>query len=272
MKTKKNIKRMLHWLSKRSVFFVTALLFIIVVILFWYMSAGFSPNNEKIIIGIAAVSAFLSAISAISTLLQAVETQKQRENLERPYITAYFDGSSSGALFFVIENSGNSPAEDVTFKFTPSPVDYAGRPLNEISLFSNPISFLPNGKVIRQIIDASYKFLEDGKPLKYEVKIKYYSAFGDSYNECIEHDLEYLKQATLPRKTTDDYLKDISTKLGELSSLIRKAQGTNSFIVESPSEYPSQLIMLQNKRGKHKEIIKLLQDFLMIILSKLNID
>ena len=263
---------MFHWLSRRSVYFVTVLSFAIVIILFWFLSAGFSPDNERIIIGIAAISAFLSAISAISTFFQAIVTQKQREDLERPYITAYFDGSSSGALYFVIENSGNSPALDVSFKFNPSPVDFAGRPLNEISLFSNPISFLPTGKVIRQIVDASNKFLEKGKPLKYEVTTKYYSVFGDSFDHSVEHDLEYLKQVTLPRKTADDYLKDISKELSELTSLIKKAQGLNSFVVESPIEYSSRMETLRNNRFKHKGISKLLQDFLMWLLSKTNSD
>ena len=192
-------------------------------VLFWFLSDGFSPEKERVAIGIAVVSAFFSAISAMSSLIQAVETQKQRENLERPYITAYFDGSSSGALYFFIENSGNSPALDVSFKFNPSPIDFSGRPLNEISLFSNPISFLPTGKIIRQIVDASYRFLEDEKPLKYQVTIKYSSIFGDSFEHSYQYDLEYLKQVTLPRKNADDYLKDISIELGELTRLIKKA-------------------------------------------------
>lgn len=270
MKTKTKLKRIFHWLSRRSVFLVTTLLFAVVVILLWYLSAGFSPDKERIIFGIAAISAFLSAVSAISTLLQAVETQRQRENLERPYITAYFDGSSNGALYFVIENSGNSPAVDVTFKFTPPPVDYAGRPLNEISLFANPISFLPNGKVIRQIIGASYNFLEEGKPLKYEISTNYHSIFGDSFNESVEHNLEYLKQVTLPRKTADDYLQDISKELSELTRLIKKAQGLNSFVIESPDEYSSRMKSLRNRHEERKGIMKLLQDFLTWVLSKTN--
>src|SRR6266508_4633401 len=108
MKTKPRLKRVLQWFSKRSIFFITVLLFAITIILFWFMAAGFSPDNQGITIGIAAITAFLAAISAIATLLQAVEVQKQRESLERPYVTAYFDGTSSGAIYIVIENSGNS--------------------------------------------------------------------------------------------------------------------------------------------------------------------
>jgi len=268
MKTKSKIKRMLYWLSRRSIFLVTTLLFAIVIILFWFLSAGISPDNERTIIGIAAVTAFLSAVSAIATLLQAVEVQKQRENLERPYITAYFDGSNSGALYFVIENSGNSPALDVKFKFNPSPVNFAGIPLNEISLFANPISFLPAGKVIRQIIDASNRFLAEGKPLKYEISTTYSSVFGDSFDEIFEHDLEYLKQVTLPIKTVEDHLKDISKELGELTRLIKKAQGLNSFVVESPDEYSSRIEILQNKRNEQKGVKNIFHTFLMWLFQK----
>ena len=104
MKIQKRIKKILHWISKRSLFFVTVLLFAVAILLFWFIIAGFSPDNERITIGIAAITAFLAATSAIATLLQTVEVQKQRENLERPYVIAFFDGTSSGGIYFVIEN------------------------------------------------------------------------------------------------------------------------------------------------------------------------
>jgi len=270
MKTKPRIKQILQWFSKRSVFVITVLLFAIVILLFWFMSAGFSPTLEQMTIGIAAITAFLAAVSAIATLLQAVEIQKQRENLERPYVTAYFDGTSNGAISLVIENSGNSPALDVTFKFDPSPVDFAKRPLNEISLFSNPISFLPAGKVIRQIIDAGYRFLEDGKPTKFSVAIKYSSIFGDNFDDSIEHDLAYLKQATLPGKTTEDYLKKISEELEKLSQHIKNAQGSTPFLVETPDEYSSRMQELRNRQTEMVGIKKFLQDILSWLLSRIS--
>jgi hypothetical protein len=270
MKTTSRIKRVLNWVSRRGVFLTIALLFAVVILLFWFIIAGFSPNAERTIIGIASITAFLSAISAIATLLQAVEVQKQRENLERPYITAYFDGTSSGALYFVIENSGNSPALDISFKFDPPPVDFRGTPLNEVSLFSNPISFLPTGKVIRQIIGASYKFLEDGNPTKFKVTIKYFSIFSDSFDQTIEHDLEYLKQVTLPRKTTEDYLKNISKGINELTIAIKNAQGLNSFLVETPHEYSSRVRLLRNEQVELFGVRKVLQKILVWLLSKIN--
>lgn len=262
MKAKTRLKRFFHWFAKRSVLFVTVFLFGVATVMLCFFSVGLNPNNERAVIGIAVVAAFLSAISAVATLVQAVETQKQREELERPYVIAYFDATNNGALYFVIENSGNSPALDVRFKFDPSPIDHAGRALDTISLFANPISFLPTGKVIRQIVDASHRFLEDGKALKYEVSIKYYSAFGDKFSESIEHDLEYLKQTTLPIKTTNDYLKEISKELEKLSNSVSKAQGFNSFLVETPTKYSSRVKTMRDRRNKPKGVIELLKDFL----------
>lgn len=269
MKTKSKLKQALQWISKRSIFFITVLLFAITILLFWFLAAGFSPDNERMTIGIAAITAFLAAISAIATLLQAVETQKQRENLERPYVTAYFDGTSSGALYLVIENSGNSPAIDVCFNFDPPPIDFAGRHLNEVSLFSNPISFLPATKIIRQIIDAGYRFLEDGKPTKFKVAIKYSSIFGDTYDDLIEHDLEYLKQATVPGKTIEDHLKKISEELGELTQLIKNAQGSSPFLIETPAENSSRMNQLRNNRIELHGLRKVLQDIFTWFLSRL---
>jgi hypothetical protein len=247
MNSKFKLKRIFQWFSRRSGFFITALLCATVAILFWFLSSNLSSDNDRYIIGLAAFSAFLSTISAISSLFQAVETQRQRENLERPYITAYFDSSNNGAFYFVIENNGNMPALDVSFKFDPIPVDYKNRPFNQLSLFSCPITFLPNGKVIRQIVGSCFTFLADGNPLKYEITIKYYSAFGGTYEETIHHDLDYLKQVTLPRKTSDDYLKDISDELKDLIRCIAKAQGSDAFLVESPAEYSNRMKKIAKK-------------------------
>jgi hypothetical protein len=270
MKTKRPIKRLFHWLSRRSIFFITCLLFATIIFLILYLITGSSFSNDRIIIGIAAVSAFLAAISAIATLLQSVEIQRQRENQERPYVTAYFDGASNGAVYFIIENAGNSPALNVSVEIDPPPVDFTKRPLNKVSLFSNPITFMPSGKVFRQIIDAGYRFLEEGKPTKFKVAVEYLSIFGDSYDETIEHDLEYLKQATVPGKTTEDHLKKISDDIEKLTQFIHNAQGFDSFIVETPTEHSTRMKL---SKGNHVEIYgikKILRDVMMWLASKLN--
>lgn len=274
MKTSSKLKRVLHWVAKKRFWFVTFLLIVVVILMFrfrfWFLFTAVSPNAQTTTIVIAAIAAIFSAISAIANLKMAVEVKRQRKLLERPYVTAYFDGANNGALYFVIENSGNSPAVDIRFKFDPPPVDFLGRPLNEVSLFSNPISFLPTGKVIRQMINASHTFLENGKTTRFKIELKYLSIWNDPFEEAIEHDLEYLRQVTLPRKTTEDYLEDIGKGIGELASLIKNAQGLNSFLVETPDAYSSRMKSLRNEHLEPNGANSMLQKILVWLGSKLN--
>lgn len=235
------LKLALQWFAQRSIFIVTALLVTVGALLIWFLVAGFSPTTTNVSIGIAAISVMLAAISSIANLLQAVEVQKQRESQERPYVTAYFDGTSGGLVFFVVENFGNSPALNVTIQFKPAPIDFAGRPLNRVSVFKRPISFLPPGKSLRQAVDVGHRFLAEGKPTVFAVSISYTSVHHYVYKESLKYDIAYLKQATLPRKSVAENLESISKKLGDLVSLLKTAQGMNSFLVETPEQYYERL-------------------------------
>lgn len=235
------IKVALRWLSRRSVFIVIALLVAVGALLIWFLIAGTSPATANVSIGIAAVSVMLAAISAIANLLQAVEVQKQREGQERPYVIAYFDGASTGLVYFVVENLGNSPAFNVTVRFNPAPTDFAGRPLNRVSVFEKPISFLSPGKALRQALDVGHRFLTEGKPTEFAVSLTYASLQHDVYQESTKYDLSYLKQATLPRKSIEDNLESISKKLEELVNLLKRVQGMDAFLVETPEQYHNRL-------------------------------
>lgn len=262
------IRKILQWLSRRSVVLITALLIAVGILLAWFLSAGFAPGSDRITIGLAAVAAFLAAISAIASLLQAVEVQKQRQSQERPYITAHFDGTSSGAICFLIENVGNSPALDVRFRFTPAPVDFAGRPLSEVSLFANPITFLPAGKMIRQVLDAGYRFLAEGKPARFSVTVSYRSIWGEIYEETIDHNLEYLKQATVPGRTVEDHLKTISEQLKSLVQLVQNSRGLDSFLVETPEQYYSRMNDERQGQANQPRWKRMVQKWLQWVLSK----
>jgi ABC-type multidrug transport system fused ATPase/permease subunit len=106
-------KGIFSWLTQRSIIIISILIIGVGILLICFISTG-SSSTGNIAIGIASISAFLAAISAIANLLSAVEAQKQRENNERPYIQGYFDSSNSGAIYFTIQNFGNSPTIDVT--------------------------------------------------------------------------------------------------------------------------------------------------------------
>ncbi|KAF0107754.1 MAG: hypothetical protein FD146_1385 [Anaerolineaceae bacterium] len=248
---RRKLKHVWQEIAKRGISVIAVLLLAVSVLFTWFLVTGFSESQATITIGIAAVSAVFAAISSIAGLMQATEAQRQRENQERPYIAAYFDGTNRGGLYLEIQNAGNSPAVDVAFKFEPDPIDFAGRKLSEVSLFKKPISFMPQGKAYRQIIDAGYRFLADGKPTKYQIRIIYSSVSGQMFDENTNFDLEYLKQSTLPGKTTEENLEDISKQLKDLTEIFRSTRGMNSFLVETPSEYETRL---QSIRDERKEL------------------
>lgn len=237
VRLKFELRRLGHWIAQRSVLVIAILIIAVGGLLFWFLLTGPSPNDRQLPLAIAAVTTFFAAISAVANLLQAVEIQKERIEAQRPYVLFNFEGTSRGAIYFKIENLGNSPAKDVRFEFNPAPLDHADRPLDDISLFANPISFLPPGKQIRQIIDAGHRFFKGENPTRFEITVRYFSVHGAAYSEKITHDLEYMKQATIPSKTTEDSLEDMSEELKDIKQILKRVTGSKSLRVESRTSY-----------------------------------
>ena len=246
----KFLKRVLWWLRSRAVFFLSSLLLFTGALLVAFVALERFPQSQSFTslpLWIAATSTFFAAISSIASLTQAVEAQRQRESMERPYVIAYFEGDSRGAVFFVIENQGNSPAFNVEIKFEgPAPVDVAGRPLNTISLFQKPISLLSPGKAQRQFIDVGHRLLAEGKLTQYKVKVTYWSAFGRDFGETFEYDLAYLKQATVPSKTIEENLAEIAAHLKEIEGLLKSVRGINSLLVETPEQFNERIAKIDS--------------------------
>lgn len=266
------LRHIVRWLARRNVVVVSVLLIAIAAVFVWLIVSGFSSDAVIISIGIAALSALFSAISSFAGLLEAVETQRQRENQERPYVIAFFDGASSGAVYFVVENCGNSPALNITLKFEPPPIDYAGRRLDEISLFSKSIDFLPAGKSFRQIVDVGHRLLADDRPAKFRVSVSYQSIQGDKYDHSVQHDLDYLRQATLPEKSVGDNLAVIAEQLKKLVKSLENVQGkigTKTFLVESPDHYQSRVRRIAQQYQEIPRWKTLARSFLEWCLSRL---
>lgn len=267
---RRRLKHIWQEIAKRGIFVIAILLLSISVLFTWFLAAGFSQSQTTVAIGIAAISALFAAISSIAGLMQATEVQRQRENQERPYITAFFEATNRGGLYLEIQNAGNSPAVDVTFKFEPEPVNHAGKKLSEISLFQKPISFMPQQKTYRQIIDSSFKFLAEGKPTKYRIRIVYSSVSGHLFDEVTDFDLDYLKQSTLPGKTTEENLEDISKHLKEVTDILKSARGMNSFLVETPDQYHVRLQAMHDERKSLPRWKMIIRSFLEKALERAN--
>lgn len=267
---RRRLKHAWQEIAKRGIFVIAILLLSISVLFTWFLVTGFSQSQTIIAVGIAAISALFAAISSIAGLMQATEVQRQRENQERPYVTAFFEGTNRGGLYLEIQNVGNSPAVDVTFKFEPEPIDYAGRKLSEISLFQKPISFMPQRKAYRQIIDLGSKFLAEGRPTKYRVRIVYSSVSGQLFDESTNFDLDYIKQSTLPGKTTEENLEDISKHLKDITDILKSARGMNSFLVETPDQYHARLQAMHDEHKKMPRWKMVVRNFLENALEKVN--
>lgn len=214
---------------------------VILGVLTWLVFAGFSQNSTWVAIGLAALASLFAAVSAVASLVQAFEAQKQREMSEQPYVMVYFDAAYGGFLYLVITNAGNAPAVDVKIKFDPGFHIHSGESINDISLFQNPISFLPPGMLHRQLLDASHRFLEKGKPTHFKAHLEYRPPAGEKIKDSIEYDLEYLRDSHLPSKTMDKSLAEVSEHLKNIHGLFQQIKRGESILVQTPEEYYNRL-------------------------------
>ena len=238
----RRIKCWLIWLSSRAmVVFATSILAAFAITL-WVVSANLGESSESMAIAIAAISAFFAAVSSFGSLLQAIEVQRQRENLERPFIVTYYDLANNGAIYFIVENIGNSPAKDIGIKFEAAPTDHQNRSLEEISLFTNPIEFLPPQRSIRQLVDKGSNVLT-GDNLRFSHSVSYSSLRGETYREPGVIDLTYMKDMTRPMKSQEDHLETISNSLDRIHKTLDKIRHSDAInvVAEMRSEREERL-------------------------------
>jgi hypothetical protein len=262
-------RHILQAIARRGVLIISVLIIGVGVLLVWFLSSGFTPSAVQISIGIAAISAFLAAISSTANLLQAVETERQRRNQERPSINAYFDPASSSVIYFVVQNSGNAPAIDVRLNIDPMPVDYAGRKLSEVSFFSQPITFIPAGKIIRQMMGVGPKFLAKYKPVNFDVIVEYSSVYGEFFKETSNQNLEYLRQTTVPGKSVEDNLAEIAKVLNEIKKLFQGVQNFGAIQIETPQQHHQRLELMMIDEQNIPWWRKRLKMFLKTLLNRL---
>lgn len=217
---------------------VIIILFLVIVgVLIWALFTGFSQDAIWVAIGVASLSALFSAVTAVASWIQADEARKQRAMHERPYIMGFFEGAYGGVLYFVLKNVGNSPAVDVKVRFDPAPVDARGRSLNKLSIYREPISFFPQGKSYRQLVDASFRFLSDENPANFRVDFAYKTIHGETIEDHIDFDLEYLRDSHLPGRTIEESLSKIADEHKKMNSALNKFIRNNSLIIQTRQEY-----------------------------------
>lgn len=152
--------------------------------------------------------------------MQVSELKKQREREEQPYIFGHFEGTYNGAIYFVLENRGNSPALNVETRFDPSPAMHSGVSLNDTSIFRNPILFFAPGTIYRQLVDVGHNLLADNRPTQFSLEIRYKTLANKDISDRIEYDLEYLKGLTRPPQEIDESLADLAITLRKVYRLL----------------------------------------------------
>lgn len=210
--------QLMKWITERARIVGAFLLFCIPVVLLYQVLRISGSNLEMLAIYIASISAIFAAVSSFATLLQAIEMQKQRRNLERPYIIADFDIASDGEISFITQNIGNSPAFDLLIKFEePVPINSRKKPLG----FLSPVKFFPPGKSMKQIWDYPHNIFKEDSPAKYRFTITYASIFHDAYKEIIEQDISFIKDIVFPERTIQQNLEHISRDIGSIAMNLR---------------------------------------------------
>lgn len=245
----------LRWLSRRTAISMALLLFSFVVILLWIGFAIFGEPSESVALALAAISAFFAAVSSFGALFQAIEVQRQRENLERPYIVVYFDVTPKGAIYVVIENFGSSPAKNVKVSFDPSFIDHKNQSLNDISLFANAISFMPPRKTIKQFVGGGPAILNRDN-LRFTVSISYMSLGGESFYESDIIDLAYMKDMSRPMNTGEDHLEAIASSIKNMQQTLDRIQYIDALqvVTETRSERDERLFGIQSSdEGNQQE-------------------
>lgn len=222
-KMKKTIMKPVRmFIIKNGLSLILILLSIVGILLLLMLTKVIPFGENQWAYFIAIGTAFFSLVSALANLIQASEAQKQRESSERPYVIAFFDGTSNGAMAFIVRNVGNSPAIGVQINCEPAPLDHLGRPINSLSVFSNPISFLPQEKELRQVINSTFRFFENEKHTEFKVTVKYESVYHVEFSDEFFHNLEFLRQLTLPPHTVEDYVKKVSEEINSFSAKFNK--------------------------------------------------
>ncbi len=232
------INRTLKWLARRLGILLALLVMGLGIVFLWIVSAG--NADPTFIVGIAAVSAFFSLVSAVAGLIQAVEIQRQRENAENPHVLVYFEGKSNHMIYAIIENFGHTPAKEICIKFDPSPLYMREKQLNDVGPFANSIPLLPSGKKFEQIIDSGPELLMEGRTIRFRVSLRYSSLNGHTFDEEDIIDLSYMKEATLPSPSASEAVMRVAKELESISKRFDRVTSFDSIMVETPE--------LRNKR------------------------
>lgn len=151
------------------------LIIIFFVIYLFFLIIGIIQGDIGNLNSIASMSSvFVSTLILYVAYKSLEESRKQREVLNTPVVTAKISNLNphENLLYFIIENSGNAPAYDVSLELENN-IEYNDTTLNDLALFKNNPIIGPKEK-ISFFIDTANEYLDKDKPLENKVYIEYY--------------------------------------------------------------------------------------------------
>ncbi|RJS57558.1 hypothetical protein CJ481_17705 [Bacillus subtilis] len=193
-------------MKQKRTFIVIFITFLILLgLLFYFISSlglGLSSPQYS---GISAISTSIAAIGGLLLLLVTYlgynESRLQRLAQEEPAVSVRLIPHHKNINFYywVIKNTGNSPAYDINIKIIPD-IEYKGTTINKLNIF-NRLPILEKGEEISFFYNSVVNYLESDNPKLVKAYITYFTA---------------PKESKGARKITRDFDIDFEERLGLL--------------------------------------------------------
>ena len=75
------------------------------------------------------------------------------------------------------------------------------------------------------MVGVGHQFLAQDKPVNFAVGVEYSSSYGEIFKEKLTQNLEYLRQTTVPGKSTEEHLGEITKVLTDINWTFDKVKG-----------------------------------------------
>ncbi|CAM2142471.1 conserved hypothetical protein [Paraburkholderia tropica] len=205
--------------QKRTfVLFVITFLILMGLLFYFISSLGIDLSSQEYI-GISAISTSIAAIGGLLLLLVTYlgynESRLQRLAQEEPAVSVRLIPHNKNINFYywVIKNTGNSPAYDINIKIIPD-IEYKGTTINKLNIF-NRLPILEKGEEISFFYNSVVNYLESDSPKLVKAHITYFTAPSESKgSRKISRDFdidfeERLGLLYLGKKDMNDLVKEI---------------------------------------------------------------
>ena len=132
------------------------------------------------------VTAIATAVLAYFTVVLTYATKKMAQASNQPFVTATFEPNVWSTMHcdFVVANSGNSPAYDISIKVSPHPRQHKAR--GELPLPFQYVTVLRPGKELRSFLSDATDVI--GEEKRYRVEVSWKKSPGAHFVDTVSYD------------------------------------------------------------------------------------